>query len=448
MAGAVRSPGKLVTVGAGASAIVLGLVCNPVVVASVFSRSSWLPAELRLIVVTFDLILIVLGLTLIYFRNNRRAQVNLGLVSGSIVLSLAAAESTLRLFDFRPGELRLYAEARDGNGLFRLKPNLDITTYVGSEQVIIRTNSHGMRWREVSYHKLAGTKRIAFVGDSFTFGLWANRIENSFVGQVDAALAPRGVEVLNFGVPGYGLREAAALLREQVLRFEPDYVVLMFFNGNEFLDTYLGMERYGVSSAGVLQAQRDRIQAKIPEEFRISSPGHESGLNRLYLYRFVKYAVKWGWPAVADAMNRGEAAGPAVVTDASYRSDAFWSRTVYPPFAEAAKRMTIEALDDIRRLCEGSGIRLIVVTIPGIEQVYVPDAEFGPVYDRNRPQIFVRDFAETHGLAYLDLLPALRRYASEKNASLYFRNEGHFRTEGHAVVGSEIAAFLEREALR
>jgi hypothetical protein len=63
------------------------------------------------------------------------------------------------------------------------------------------------------------------------------------------------------------------------------------------------------------------------------------------------------------------------------------------------------------------------------------------------PQKFVQEFAESHDIGYLDLLPALRRYVSEQNASLYYRNEGHFRNEGHSVVGNEIAAFLRREVV-
>jgi lysophospholipase L1-like esterase len=434
-------------IASGVVSVSLGLALNPPVLASVLVRSGQLPAPVAMGILAIEVVLVALGLMLIHFRNDSQVRANVALLAGSMTISLVGAEATLRLIDFRPGELRLYREAPDGSGLFRLKPNLDIVTRIGAQRITIRTNSRGMRWREVSYASADGRKRIAFVGDSFTFGLWADRVENSFVGIVAARLEPLGVEVLNFGVPGYGLRDSEALIRDEVLRFKPDHVVVMFFNGNDFLDTYLGTERYRVSRGGWLETQWDRIEPKIPLEFRTRRPAHEFGLNRLYLYEIVKYAVKSAWPAVGEAVNRGNPGEAQAITDTSYLSDAFWSRTTYSPFAKAAKLMTLEALKDIRQLCERNGSRLIVMTIPGIEQVYIPDAGFGSGYDRSLPQKFVQEFAESHDIGYLDLLPALRRYVSEQNASLYYRNEGHFRNEGHSVVGNEIAAFLRREVV-
>ena len=143
------------------------------------------------------------------------------LVSLSVFLTLAFAEAVLRLIDYSPGELALFRENPYGTGSYRLRPNLDIVTKFGTKDIRIKTNAYGMRWRDVSLSKRAGTTRVAFVGDSFTFGQWADSIEHTRAGVFDATLAPNGVEVLNFGVPGYGLADIELLIREQVLRFTP-----------------------------------------------------------------------------------------------------------------------------------------------------------------------------------------------------------------------------------
>ena len=46
-------------------------------------------------------------------------------------------------------------------------------------------------------------------------------------------LAPRGVEVLNLGVGGYGTAQQLLTLEEDGLRYRPDLVVLGFFLGND-----------------------------------------------------------------------------------------------------------------------------------------------------------------------------------------------------------------------
>ncbi|MCJ7827590.1 hypothetical protein MUP65_00380, partial [Patescibacteria group bacterium] len=93
--------------------------------------------------------------------------------------------------------------------------NLDISTKFRKRKIIIKTNSYGMHWREVSLTKSLEKKRIAFVGDSFTFGLWADRVENSFVGVFDSLLSSESFEVLNFGVNGYGLDDEELLIKEE-----------------------------------------------------------------------------------------------------------------------------------------------------------------------------------------------------------------------------------------
>lgn len=176
-------------------------------------------------------------------------------------------EAFLQFIDYMPGALNLYMANPNRAGSFRLKPNLDIITKVGARDVIIKTNSHGMRWREVSLDIPQTKKRVAFMGDSFTFGLWADKVENSLVGVFDALLESHNFEVLNFGVPAYGFEDMELQIKEHVLPFQPDYIVLMFYSGNDFLDTYLGTERYYVSKRGVLKLNEENLKSKIPREF-------------------------------------------------------------------------------------------------------------------------------------------------------------------------------------
>ena len=100
--------------------------------------------------------------------------------------------------------LPLLHENPAGTGSYRLRPNLDLETRVGSSPIRIKTNSHGMHWRETALSATPGRQRVVFLGDSFTFGCWATHSSRSFVGVFESKLPSHGFEALNFGVGGYG----------------------------------------------------------------------------------------------------------------------------------------------------------------------------------------------------------------------------------------------------
>ena len=77
---------------------------------------------------------------------------------------------------------------------------------------------------DVSFASVLAQRRIAVVGDSFTFGLevtydeaWPAQLERLF---------GEGVQVLNFGVDGYGVDQAYLRYRRDVPAWKPEIVVL------------------------------------------------------------------------------------------------------------------------------------------------------------------------------------------------------------------------------
>jgi hypothetical protein len=100
----------------------------------------------------------------------------------------------------------------------------------------VRINSKGYRDQERSLEKPPGTLRIAVLGDS-QVEAWQVEIENRWTELLERHLRERspalGVEVLNFGVSGYGTAEELIVLREDVLAYDPDIVLLGFLTGND-----------------------------------------------------------------------------------------------------------------------------------------------------------------------------------------------------------------------
>jgi len=94
-----------------------------------------------------------------------------------------------------------------------------------------------MRQGPVSVSKTPNSFRVAFLGDSFTFG-WGVKEQEAFpqvVRRILQSVAPQGtnVEVLNFGVPGYSTFQEVASFEDVGLDFRPD-VVVAYFIENDF----------------------------------------------------------------------------------------------------------------------------------------------------------------------------------------------------------------------
>lgn len=97
-------------------------------------------------------------------------------------------------------------------------------------------NSRGLRGPEIG-RKRPGVRRIAVLGDSCSFGIVRSdetRIEapkpyaSLLQGLLDRSAGPGRFEVINYATIGYSTFNGLRILRQQVLRDHPDFVVFRF----------------------------------------------------------------------------------------------------------------------------------------------------------------------------------------------------------------------------
>lgn len=167
-------------------------------------------------------------------RSRRRAIALrvLALVGGCLV-SVLLAEALLRVSRVwvgRHSDTMFTIIEHDDRLGWRLKPNLTATVdLVDVEGIPVRSNSAGFWDREFALAKPAGRCRVAFLGDSFTWGTGV-REEERFTNLLEAA-NPEW-ESLNFGVPGYGTDQALLLWEETAARYRPDLVILTVYQND------------------------------------------------------------------------------------------------------------------------------------------------------------------------------------------------------------------------
>lgn len=105
-----------------------------------------------------------------------------------------------------------------------LKPN--------SKHDIYQANSQGIRSsREYTFDPPANKIRIATFGDSFTH---CDNVENHNMWQEQLQKISSSLEVINFGVGGYGLDQALLRYRYQGTQYKPHMVFIGFMSENIF----------------------------------------------------------------------------------------------------------------------------------------------------------------------------------------------------------------------
>ena len=372
-------------------------------------------------------------------RRFRAWAANLALAAVSLALALLGAEGLVRLLS-PIGPALLVIDPGVGK---RFVPGFRGSVFVdeAEREVEVRINSAGFPGPEWPRRKPEGGLRIAVVGDSMTAAI-ATDEERRFVGRLEASLAaglaPRSVEVLNFGVSSASTASELLRWREVVAGYVPDLVLLAFFTGNDIGDnsprlTHAPRVYFDLDADGRL------VSAELPPP----TPALVRWLDhhsRFYVWQKAALRRLRG----AGRASRGLEPGQMIFV------------RVGGPDVEHAWRLTAALLRRLRDEVEASGARLAVAVIPCAEQV---DDELwsdlvrrardaGLELEREGPSRRLAQIAAREGIPLVDLAPAFaaaaRRSPGEpaSAARLFLLGRFHLSDEGHRVVAEALHRFL------
>jgi lysophospholipase L1-like esterase len=294
---------------------------------------------------------------------------SLALAIGSILLTLAVLEAAFRTAGVHVGTVQISRRTMRRTANPRLKFELRPGS-VARAEVVYRINAHGMRDRPREIDKPAGMRRIAVLGDSITFGYWVAE-EDAFPHQLEGLLGP-GVEVLNFGVPGYNLEQETEILRERALGFSPDVVIVaLCLNDLEGADSY---------EHGLVMDRRLRTAS-------LAGRAWEALLGRSLLLSWIEYRRAEHAARREFVKARDPWAGPLYAETPTQQEDALTAR-----------------FRTVASLLESGG------KVPGLVAVF---PTFGGHFDRYRHADFHRIAARAAaqaGLGLVDLIDCFRGY--------------------------------------
>jgi hypothetical protein len=217
-------------------------------------------------------------------------------------------------------------------------------------------------------------------------------------------------------------------------------VVVVIYNGNDFRDTWLGLDRERIVN-GTARLNDENLKARVPAEQLVEDPT-----------RPLDCPVAL-WRRVARTSAAFERLAPFLHLEdlcvrfrpnRNFFMPGFWSRWPPSEVAEPATQSVLDALSRMNALLGARQARLAVVALPTSDQVYAQEPK-GRGFDISWPQAAVKEFCADMRIPYLDLLPPLRQQAATSDRRLYLKSDTHLNEFGHSRVGQLIADwFLAR----
>ncbi|HEX8706990.1 MAG TPA: SGNH/GDSL hydrolase family protein [Pyrinomonadaceae bacterium] len=400
--------------------------------------------------------------------NKKSTRAKFLVIIASTLFGLLIAEVALRAIGYSYPNFYT-ADAVRGNAL---RPGVE-GWYRKEGRAYVRINSEGLRDREHARQKPPGTIRIAVLGDSYAEALQVPA-ENTFWAVMEerlnqcGALDGRRVEVINFGVSGYGTAQELLTLRERVWEYSPDIVLLAVTTNNDITDNSLALKEateipYFVYRDGQLaldnsfrelstfrlrQSALSRLGRWFDDHLRVVQALHEAQVTVKTLIASRREQRSAPRPAVAQSNPRPESAPPAAevgIDNLIYREpgDAVWAD---------AWRVTEGLILLMRDEARSRGASFLVVTLSNGIQVH-PDratrqqfAERLGIADLFYPDMRIRSLCQRNEIPVLTLAPALQAYAEQNGVFLHgFGKDignGHWNIAGHQLAGELIAGRL------
>jgi len=343
-------------------------------------------------------------------------------------------------------------------------------------EAFVYISRDGLRDREHAKTKPPNTIRIAVLGDSYPEAFQVN-FENSFCAILEhrlrecPALSGRDVEVINFGVSGYGTAQELITLRNQVWQYSPDLVLLAFTTSNDISDNVRALKKIDeipyfilrdgkpVEDDSFLQNRAFRWRNSTLNRFGSWFRDH---LRLIQLINQSHHGLKT-WLAARRAQANQNNSGGAATTNGNRPNNAATAaeelgvdnviyREPSEPLWQDAWRLEESLLQTMRDEVQSHGARFVIVTLSNGIQVW-PDAAARAAFlkrigaqDIFYPDNRIRDVCKQDRIDVLMLAPEMQKYADDQKVFLHgFGKDignGHWNSEGHRLAAELTAKSL------
>ena len=267
----------------------------------------------------------------------------------------------------------------------------------------VKINSQGFRDMEFSVLKRAGTRRIAVVGDSISFGSGIRNINDAYPKLFEGYLnnGSKKYEVYNFGIPGYDADDELETIKNKVVNYKPDIIIIEYYeNDLENVDPELqsteNIENWQIPVAGFWL--REISYTYYFFESRFNRAAENIGIKKKWL----------------DTLNT------------TYNS-------------ETNREYNLKVYGNISKIAKENNATVILVIFPVISDF--KNYQFQIVHE------FAKEIAQKNNFYFVDLLDEFKKYPADRlvvNKYDYHPNE-----LGHQVAAEKILeSFINQSILK
>jgi hypothetical protein len=372
------------------------------------------------------------------------------LVLASALFALVLAEMALRVVGF---SAPIWHQPDPELG-WKLRPGI-AAWFTKEGRAFVRTNAQGARDRDHALHKPEDVYRIAVLGDSYSEAMQVER-DKAYWALLPARLESCGfapgkrIEVMNFGVSGYGTAQQYVMLVSSAIRYAPDLVLLQFTNGNDVKDNSFALSDDKARPFFMLEANG---AVRLDDSFAAAASFRRSASlpvqvlrelsDRSRVLQLLRSTRQMSFMRVAHANRDGVEQGLEPWVLAPPR-DKLW---------EEAWQITEGAIGRIHDYATRNGARFMVMTVPYAIQVH-PDRKVRQslqtklaVEDLFYPDRRIAGLAKRRSFEAVTVAPELQPLA-ERTGTYYHGFEqvgmgrGHWNATGHAAAADLVARRL------
>lgn len=394
------------------------------------------------------------------------------LASLGFLVGVAVAELVLRVAGYSAPDFYTLDNSRG----YALRPRTE-GWFRREGEAYVRINSDGLRDREHAIPKPPNVVRIALLGDSYAEAFSVAE-EDTFWSVMERKLAEcdafhgKQVEVLNFGVSGYGTGQELITLRERVWKYSPDIVMLAVTTNNDVMDNSrllkktdkipyfvyndnrLTPDNSFINSRAFLGARSwiNRFGRWLRDHSRVAQAAVEG--HRGFKLWLTSWRVKRSLPqpaTVTEANKAGETqpkVEPLLLADELGTEHLVYLEPINAVWNDAW-RVTEGLIVAMREEVKSHGAELVVVTLSNGPQVH-PDPKVREEFKRSLgivdlfyPDNRIKALCMHEQIPVVTLAPELQVFAEHNKVSLHgFGNNlgnGHWNSPGNRVAGELIA---------
>ncbi len=369
------------------------------------------------------------------YEKFKEAFANLAILAVSLAVCFIALETVVFRWLLKPDDVLPNVTL---NTVVRYQPNTTaFFRHPDGRETRATVNANG--WNSVlakyAFLKNENQLRIAVVGDSYVHGAFVD-VQDGFpeVLRTELQRYGRKTQVLRFGMDGAPMSQYLHMVREEVIKYRPDIVVIPLIH-NDFDESYRFLKtRYASSFLKIRIDDAGKVEEIPPADFQ---PGIADVLRRSATFRYLYYETNL-YLKLKSLVSRYFWGGDEDYSPEHIQSAVDIRKIKDHKRNEQAARYVMSELKELAQL---HGFKLLFVMDGVREAIYDEDKRLDD-YEVAKLNKMARKVTSELALPFLDLQDAFDNDYAKNSEYLEYDYDWHWNRRGNWLVGRTIAERL------